>query len=344
MISLSICMIVKNEEKILERCLSCIHTLAEELIIVDTGSTDRTKEIARRYTKLVYDYKWNDDFSAARNFSFSKATKDYIYVADADEVLDEENQQRFLKLKQTLSPAIEIVEMKYANQLQFDCTYNFDVEYRPKLYKRIRSFHWIDPVHETVELNVAIQKSDIVIQHMPLNVHAPRDFSVFQKFILNGSALSAKLHCLYARELFIAGTDTDFFMAYPYFENTLHDEKKNMEEIRASQCVAARCCRLSKDDFNFFKAALKNVIANPCAEICCELGDYYYEKQDYEEAATWYYTAAFGADCELNVHYSGDIPLRKLSASYEKLEELTEAEKYRKSADEWQIPSSVDDN
>ena len=84
MISISLCMIVKNEEEVLARCLDSLKGLMDEIIIVDTGSTDNTKEIARKYTDLVYDFSWCDDFAAARNFSFSKATKDYIYAPDAD--------------------------------------------------------------------------------------------------------------------------------------------------------------------------------------------------------------------------------------------------------------------
>ena len=60
-----------------------------ELIIVDTGSTDSTKDIAHKYTDKVYDYKWCDDFAAARNYAFSLASCDYIFSADADEILDE---------------------------------------------------------------------------------------------------------------------------------------------------------------------------------------------------------------------------------------------------------------
>ena len=74
--TISLCMIVKNEELVLGRCLESIKDLVEEIIIVDTGSTDKTKEIAKLYTNNIYDFKWINDFSAARNFSFSKATKD----------------------------------------------------------------------------------------------------------------------------------------------------------------------------------------------------------------------------------------------------------------------------
>ena len=177
MITVSLCMIVKNEEKVLERCLDSIADLVDEIIIVDTGSWDRTKEIAARYTEHVLDFRWTEDFSAARNYVFSMATMEYIYSADADEVLSEENRERFRLLKETLLPEIEIVQMKYSNQLRFGTVYNFDEEYRPKLFKRKRDFVWEDPVHETVRLMPVIYDSDIVIEHMPQESHGKRDLA-----------------------------------------------------------------------------------------------------------------------------------------------------------------------
>ena len=72
MITISLCMIVKNEEQVLSRCLDSLAGLMDEIIIVDTGSCDRTREIAARYTDKIYDYIWKDDFADARNFAFSK--------------------------------------------------------------------------------------------------------------------------------------------------------------------------------------------------------------------------------------------------------------------------------
>ncbi|SHO48762.1 glycosyltransferase [Anaerocolumna xylanovorans] len=85
--SISLCMIVKNEEANLERCLKSAAGYVDEMIIVDTGSTDRTKEIACRYTDRVYDFIWEDDFSTARNYSISQASNEHILVLDADEQL-----------------------------------------------------------------------------------------------------------------------------------------------------------------------------------------------------------------------------------------------------------------
>lgn len=84
---LSLCMIVKNEEETLELCLKSVENYVDEIIIVDTGSLDNTKQIALKYTDKVYDFKWCNDFAKARNFSISKASNEWILVLDADEVI-----------------------------------------------------------------------------------------------------------------------------------------------------------------------------------------------------------------------------------------------------------------
>ncbi len=337
MITISACMIVRNEEQILARAIDCLKNIAEEIIVVDTGSTDDTKAIARRLGAKVYDFAWRDDFAAARNFSFSKAAMEYIYSADADEIIDQLNQLKFLNLKQNLLPEIDIVQMKYANQLQMGTIYNFDTEYRPKLFRRVRTFTWVDQVHETVDTGVRVFDSEITVIHNPAELHASRDLSIFRQVARPGNALSARMHRLYAQELFVAGADHDFLDAYAYFEWTLHQEHMDTGAIQQSQCVAARCCNLRGDVQGLFKVALKNMIGKPCAEVCCELGAYYMFVQDYEEAATWYYTAAFGAESELTVHSSGDMPLQKLSDCCLKLGNREEAAKYKKLVSDWNI-------
>ncbi|OPD37881.1 glycosyl transferase [Clostridium botulinum] len=84
---ISLCLIVKNEEETLHKCLDSVKNIAQEIIVVDTGSIDRTKEIALNFTDKVYDFTWCNDFSKARNFSISKASNDWILVLDADEVV-----------------------------------------------------------------------------------------------------------------------------------------------------------------------------------------------------------------------------------------------------------------
>ena len=171
MISISLCMIVKNEEQVLNRCLASVAALMDEIIIVDTGSTDRTKEIAAQYTDKIYDFTWCDDFAAARNYAFSLASKEYIYAPDADEYLDDINQRRFLILKEALLPDIEIVQMQYVTPPDYNTVQNCKKELRPKLFKRLRTFTWVDPVHETVRTEPVIYDSDVEILHRPHTLH-----------------------------------------------------------------------------------------------------------------------------------------------------------------------------
>ena len=87
MIPISVCIIGKNEEKNIEKCLEPLTHYPFEIIYVDTGSTDRTKELAAKYTDNIYDFEWIGDFSAARNFSLKKASHNYVLVIDCDEYL-----------------------------------------------------------------------------------------------------------------------------------------------------------------------------------------------------------------------------------------------------------------
>lgn len=96
MVPISVCMIAKNEEQNIDKCLSPLKDMGFELIIADTGSTDGTKQLASHYTDHIYDFKWNNDFSAARNFSISKASNDWILVVDFDEYFQTGNIQNLL--------------------------------------------------------------------------------------------------------------------------------------------------------------------------------------------------------------------------------------------------------
>lgn len=312
MIEISLCMIVKNEEKILARCLDSVADLAEEIIIVDTGSTDCTKEIAAKYTDKIYDFTWIDDFSAARNFAFSKATREYIYSADADEVLDEENRARFRELKEILLPEIDIVQMKYGNQLSHGTAYNFDEEYRPKLFKRLREFVWIEPVHETVRLDPVVYDSEIVIMHCPENNHSKRDFMTFQKHIKKGMRLSKRLHHMYAMELYISGEDEDFLEAEEFFTGTALDPERSLEEVKEASCIVARAARLRDDSSVLLKMCLKDLLSEGSSEMCFELGEYFFSHGDYDEAAMWYYNARNETQSILNIHSSSDWPEERL--------------------------------
>src|SRR5205823_1109121 len=84
-VQLSVCLIVKNEERFLAQSLKSVREIAQQIVVVDTGSTDRTVEIAKEFGAEVHSFTWCDDFSAARNVALEHATGDWVLALDADE-------------------------------------------------------------------------------------------------------------------------------------------------------------------------------------------------------------------------------------------------------------------
>ena len=341
MITISVCMIVKNEEAQLAACLDSLKPIADEIIIVDTGSSDRTKEIAARYTDRIYDFPWIDDFAAARNFAFSKATKEYIYTADADEVIDENNIRLFRRVKELLPPETEIVQMYYLNLMEENTAYNSKRELRPKLFRRLRTFEWINPVHETVRLDPVIYNSDIEIMHLAKGSHAKRDFATFQKALRRGMRLDKVLHSMYAKELFIAGDRDDLAEAVSFFEQSLSDPSRTEDEHREARCVLARAYRIGGDTAGFFRLCLRDVIAVPCSEMCGEIGHFFYDSGSYDEALCWLNDAIFETEAVITILSQGKENLSLLADCYERTGDPENAEKYRKMAEEWELPETV---
>ncbi len=328
--TVSICMIVKNEEQVLKRCLDSCADLADEIIIVDTGSTDATKQIAAAYTDKIYDFEWIGDFSAARNYAFSLCTMDYIYSVDADEVLDEENRERFRILKENLLPEIEIVQMKYGNQLENGTVYNFDEEYRPKLFKRLRTFTWIEPVHETVRIDPIVFDSDIVIQHRPVSVHSGRDIDIFRSVLSKGEKMSQRLWEMFAKELFISGSDEEVLSSEKYFRE-YEEEPMDADMHKVVCAVLCKAARIAGDTDSFFKYGVKILAGGEgCSEICCEMGLWYEKKDDLQEALIWYYNAAFETSPIISFKTGGSMPLDRMIAIYEMIGDTEQAEKYRR--------------
>ena len=117
-LTLSLAMIVKDEEEMLPRCLAAVKDAVDEMIVVDTGSSDRTVEIAESFGAKVLHHEWTGDFSAARNVSFDAATSDWIVYLDADEVLVPDDAERLRELtKRTWREAMYLVETNFTGDL-----------------------------------------------------------------------------------------------------------------------------------------------------------------------------------------------------------------------------------
>lgn len=319
MVTISVCMIVKNEEDKLGICLDSLKTIADEIIIVDTGSTDKTKELAAKYTDKIYDFAWTGSFSDARNFAFSKASCDYIYSADADEELDPENIRKFEMLKEVMDTQIDIVQMYYCNQLENNTIYSFDRELRPKLYKRLREFVWQETIHEAVRLEPVIYDSEIDIIHRPGMGHAARDLKAFEKLVEKAgedtqgkeagiAGISKRLVEIYAKELMIAGEKDNYVKACSFFTDRC-EIAGDSDELAICLTMAARCHYEMDDMLGFMKYALRAAAGEVMtSELCCNLGAFYEKAGDVNEASMWYYNAANEVNAYLDIRCQEEIP------------------------------------
>jgi len=151
---LSVCMIVKNEEKFLGKCLESIRGIATQIIVVDTGSTDRTVEIAKEHSAEVYSFEWCDDFSAARNAALEHATGDWVLVLDADEELSADAQD---KLKAAMANdavmawRLPIVDV---GREADGCSYV------PRLFRNAPALFYLGRVHEQVFSSIEVRREE----------------------------------------------------------------------------------------------------------------------------------------------------------------------------------------
>ncbi|MBC8094792.1 MAG: glycosyltransferase, partial [Akkermansiaceae bacterium] len=140
---LSVCVITKNEEQFIAQCLKSIQGLASQIVVVDTGSTDRTIEIAKAHGAEVHTMTWGDDFSAARNAALEHATGDWVLMLDADEELPAD---QHANLKQDVSKAGAIAHrLPLVNQGKDDGR-----SFVPRLFRNAPGVHFYGRVHEQV--------------------------------------------------------------------------------------------------------------------------------------------------------------------------------------------------
>lgn len=147
MLPISVCMIMKNEEKHLCRCLDALKDLDCELILVDTGSTDTTIEIAQQYVSVVYSFHWVNDFSAARNYSLSLASNDWVLILDCDETVTALDSEFLLAFMKNHPYSIGLVSRRNHYTLNgTDAVYTDQVE---RFFDR-RYYQYAGKIHEQV--------------------------------------------------------------------------------------------------------------------------------------------------------------------------------------------------
>lgn len=180
--NISLCMIVKDEEENLERCLNSAQGLVSEIVLVDTGSTDDTIIIGRKYGATIYHYKWEDDFSAARNFALSKATQPWILVLDADESISIKDYDKLKKAVKQNKCAYTFDTRNYVQSANYEGAVANDKEYeeaadyygwcissKVRLFPNDKNVRFRGKVHELVERSLS--KAGVPVHEIDVPIH-----------------------------------------------------------------------------------------------------------------------------------------------------------------------------
>lgn len=182
--TLALAMIVRNEEKNLGICLASVKGLCDETVIVDTGSTDSTKKIAKTFGATILDFEWIDDFSAARNFAFSNCKSDFIFWLDADDVILPVDLERLHAVKKRLGSAqAYLMTYDYAQDEYGRSIMKFQ---RHRIVKNGIGIHWKHRIHECLQFpnNTLMENTDVVVTHRRKgHGHSERNLNLLRKAV-----------------------------------------------------------------------------------------------------------------------------------------------------------------
>jgi tetratricopeptide (TPR) repeat protein len=268
----SLCLIAKNEERRLPICLASAVDLVHETIVVDTGSADRTKEIAAQHGTKVFDFPWRDDFAAARNESLARATGEWIFWLDCDHWLDEENRQRLRTLFASLPDENVAYLMKWRSPSDESGSQATLLD-ATQLFRNDPRIRWQYRIHE--QIRPAIQRSggvtrwtDVVINH-----------SGYQDAADKYRKLERNLRLLLLEDAERPNeTSTLFHLGWTYYlmgrpveargplERTLSLAQPGETIIRKTYALLVRCARQTgrqQDAFNVCQQGLRHFPSDP---------------------------------------------------------------------------------
>ncbi len=365
MATVSLCMIVKNEEAVLARCLDSIQDAVDEIVIVDTGSTDATKEIAARYTDKIYDFAWIDDFAAARNFSFSKASMEFAMWLDADDVFAEQDRSVFLRLKN--SPAWEtadVIMVRYNTAFDEQGNPVFSY-YRERLVRLSIPHVWKGRVHEAIVCSGrTVYAEEVAVTHRSVKTsYSDRNLRIYERQIQEGEPLSARDRFYYGRELYY---HRHYERAILVLNEFLADEQGWMENKIEACKILSYCIREvaslsqvptgNRDDpstdnaldysSGYPSASAAGALAAlsrsflydlPRAEICYEIGNLLMQEQNYRAAVFWFELARSLPENDksggfVSTDSHGYLPCIQLCVCYYRLGDKKKAEECNRMA------------
>jgi len=287
--TISIAMIVKNEEAVLERCLASFAAHVDEIVIVDTGSTDATKDIARRYTNRIFDFAWCDDFSAARQYAFDRARSLWVAWVDADDVMTGAEH-----LRNDLALAGEDVgSIHWRYVYGRDAWGNTTLEYwRERCVRTKGGYRWSGRVHETLTSSQPghkLESQHVSLEHRPKPELAERKQGrnlriIEQECRAAGDSVSPRLLFYLGNEYSDAGDYDAAIDAYQrYLKVGFWDDELYLAHLRLAGLYRARDRFDTAIDIAL--AALKLHPDWPHAYF--DLARSYYFRQDWAKVIHW---------------------------------------------------------
>ena len=301
--SISLCMIVKNEEQYIEQCLNSVKDLVDEFIIVDTGSEDKTIDIIKKLNLnnlKIIDYKWENDFSKARNISLKNTAKDWILVMDADETISKKDHGQIRELIKKENTAYFLIQRNYTNNASvlgwvsgkddlYEESRNFS-GWLPnpiiRLFQNKKEIYFVDPVHEHV--GESIKKMNGKVEHTNIPIH-----HFYQLKKKNERKKKGKMYLEIGEKKL--GKDPKFFYeigvqhqdlgefekATEYFKKAIKIDPKY---IKAYVNLGANLINLNKIEYAKKVLIAAQKIEQNNAEIYNNLGIVFSKKGEYEAA------------------------------------------------------------
>lgn len=329
---ISLCMIVKNEEDVIDRCLNSAKQLVDEIIIVDTGSTDKTKEIVKKYTNMIYDFNWCNDFSKARNYAFSFASGDYIMWLDADDIVPSKSIKQLLKLKENLTA--DTYMLKY-NTAFINNKPSFSF-YRERIVKNCKNAKWEGCVHECIVPFGNVERLNLAIEHRKVkHTNSDRNLKIY-KNILKTRELNPREQYYYGRELY----DHKKYKQCIKVLNNFIDTKSGWTPNIIDACYLISNCYLNiNNEQKQLEYLFKTFnYSTPLPNICCKIGDFFLKQNNIYLSKYWYLLAIsnnkmtnmYGFCEEIYKQY---YPCLQLCIIYYKLGDIKKAEYYNNKAD-----------
>lgn len=333
----SVCIIAKNEEKHIENCLRSLLPYGMEIVVADTGSTDNTKQIARKYTDHVYDFEWKDDFAAARNFAASRASNNWILVLDCDEQVQSADAAQMRICMQKNPKSVGVVEI--LNVYSRDGKESILSNEVPRFYNR-NYYDYRFRVHEQITPAGTVDFDRVVIEsfRLPVTVrHYGYDIpqeEMFRKQKRNLELLEASIGENEGMDDYIYFQIGQSYNALQKFDEAIKAYDMSLECNRNPQkkfliiCLEAytECLLREKRDEDAYRLLDMNRTYLTTAKLRYLFGKAAYLCRDYETAYLFLSGAVQASDADtlgedIFDAYSRIFAICKSAGNMEKLEE-----------------------